>query len=157
MAFTNNFSSNPRRVLILYMQILKDTKIKKARNLGGKIGKAVLELLPDDEDTMGSIARLLTVEHLSSILGSETGRMIWNYSQGIDDELVKQTKGALTKSITSFKSFTVRSEEDLMKWISLLSADLFLRVNLDSNRNNRFPTVCTIQYYVRDINGEYIR
>jgi hypothetical protein len=134
-----------------------ETKIRKTRNLGGKIGKAVLELLPKDEDTMGSIARLLTLEHLSSCLGSETGRMVWNSSNGIDDEPVKQTKGALTKSITSFKSFSVRSKEDLSKWVSLLSTDLLLRVDLDSSRNNRFPTVCTIQFYVRDESGKIIR
>jgi nucleotidyltransferase/DNA polymerase involved in DNA repair len=139
------------------LQILEETKIRKTRNLGGKIGKAVLEMLPENEDTMGSIRRLLTLEELSTHLGSsEMGRMVYDYSNGIDYEPVKQTKGALTKSITAFKSFSVRSREDVTKWITLLATDMLLRVDVDSSRNNRFPTTCTVQFYVRGQNGEHI-
>lgn len=134
--------------------ILKETKIRKTRNLGGKIGKLVSELLPEGEDTMGSISRLLSLGDLSSCLGPEKARMVWNYSHGVDKELVKETKGALTKSITSFKSFVVQSREELTNWIRLLSSDLFLRVDLDTSRNNRFPTTCTVQYYVRGEDGK---
>ena len=49
--------------------------------------------------------------------------------------------------ITAFKSFTVRSEEDVPKWIALLATDLFARIKADFTRNSRFPTMCTVQYY----------
>jgi len=125
------------------------TKLKKARNLGGKIGSAVQNLLPPDKDTMGAIAHLLSLNELSTALGSKTGREVWNAARGIDEEPVRETKRALTKSITSFKSFTVRSVEDVPKWIALLAADLFTRVKADTSRNNRHPTMCTVQYYYR--------
>jgi nucleotidyltransferase/DNA polymerase involved in DNA repair len=123
------------------------TKLRKARNLGGKIGKEVQNLLPPDKDTMGAIARLLSLHELSSVLGSKTGLIVWNSARGIDEEPVRETKRALTKSITAFKSFTVRSIDDVPKWIALLAADLFTRVKADMSRYNRHPTMCTIQYY----------
>jgi len=122
--------------------------------MGGKIGKVVLDLLPEHEDTMGSIARLLNFNQLTLSLGDDIARMVWNYASGIDQEEVKDTKGALTKSITAFKSFTVRRREDVSKWISLLSIDVLKRVDVDSNRNNRVPTTCTVQYYIRGKNGK---
>lgn len=123
--------------------------------MGGKVGKAVLDLLPEHEDTMGSIARFLTLNQLALTLGDDAARMVWNYANGIDQEEVKDTKDALTKSITAFKSFTVRRREDVSKWISLLSIDLLKRVGVDSSRNNRFPTTCTVQYYLRGKNGKH--
>ena len=134
---------------------MKDTKLRKARNLGGKLGKHVQNLLPPNEDTMGSIAQLLSLEQLSSALGPDTGRAVWNASRGIDDEPVRETKRALTKSITAFKSFTVRNEDDVAKWITLLATDLLARVTKDTSRNSRFPTACTIQYYYRE-KGKFV-
>ena len=129
---------------------MEDTKIRKARNLGGKIGKEVMKLLPPNEDSMGSIARLLSLEQLCSTLGPDIGTQVWNASRGIDDEPVRETKRALTKSITAFKSFTVRNDNDVPKWIALLSVDLVARVQADTHRNSRSPTNCTIQYYFRE-------
>lgn len=129
---------------------LEKTKIKKARHLGGALGKKVLNLLPANDDTMGAICRILTLNQLVTALGNDAGRQVWNFARGIDDEEVRETKRALTKSITAFKSFTIRSEEDVPKWIKLLATDLFARVKNDCSRNNRFPTMCNIQYYYRD-------
>jgi len=133
---------------------MEETELRKARNLGGKIGEKVQKLLPADKDKLGSIARLLSLDQLASALGSETGRAVWNAARGIDEEPVRETKRALTKSITAFKSFTVRSEEDVPKWIALLATDLFARVKADFTRNRRFPTMCTVQYYYRQ-EGEF--
>lgn len=128
---------------------LEKTKIGKARHLGGALGKKVLNLLPANDDTMGAICRILTLNQLVTALGNDAGRQVWNFARGIDDEEVRETKRALTKSITAFKSFTIRSEEDVPKWIKLLATDLFARVKNDCSRNNRFPTMCNIQYYYR--------
>lgn len=135
---------------MLHQQLMENTKIKKARNLGGKMGKIVSSLLPPNEETLGSIARLLSLQQLTSVLGAEMGRNVWNSCRGIDEEPVRETKRALTKSITAFKSFRARNKEDVSRWIELLATDLFARIQMDQNRHNRFPTTCSVQYYYRE-------
>lgn len=128
--------------------VMNKTQIRKVRHFGGKIGKQVQSLLPPEEDTMGSIARLLSLPVLCNELGSETGRKVFDASRGIDSEPVKETIGALVKSITAFKSFprTVLHSAEMSKWILLLSSDVISRVEQDSTRNNRFPKTLSIQY-----------
>jgi hypothetical protein len=125
---------------------MDETLIRKCRNMGGKIGKQVLSLLPEGEDTMGSVARLLSLHELTQRLGRETAQRVFNAARGIDDEPVLETKGALTKSITAFKSFGATYLEDLDKWTRLLATDVVARVEQDSKRNERYPKSCNIQY-----------
>ena len=68
--------------------------------------------------------------------------------RGMDEEPVKETAGALVKSITAFKSFQKISitSGELTEWIALLATDVVSRVQLDSTRNNRYPKSCTVQY-----------
>jgi len=100
---------------------------------------------------MGAIVRLLTLEALSDALGASTARLIFNLSRGIDDEPVKSTVGALTKTITSYKSFPrVIDLIGLDKWIMLLANDLVSRVDLDLKRNHRFPKTCTVHFHCAD-------
>ena len=130
----------------LIPRLMDETPIRKCRNMGGKIGKQVLSLLPEDEDTMGSVARLLSLYELTQRLGRETAQRVFNAARGIDGEPVLETKGALTKSITAFKSFGATYLEDLGKWTRLLATDVVARVEQDSKRNERYPKSCTIQY-----------
>lgn len=163
------------------LQVMEETKIRKVRNFGGKIGKKVCEakdssikqycvkpslrlinlhllqvqaLLPPGEETMGSIARLLSLPVLCQEMGSETGRMVFDACRGIDTELVKETAGALAKSITAFKSFsrTALSSDETVKWLSLLATDVVSRVDQDCARNQRYPQSLSIQY-TRSKNG----
>ena len=127
-------------------RLMDETPIRKCRNMGGKIGKQVLSLLPEGEDTMGSVARLLSLHELTQRLGRETAQRVFNAARGIDDEPVLETKGALTKSITAFKSFGATYLEDLDKWTRLLATDVVARVEQDSKRNERYPKSCNIQY-----------
>ena len=130
----------------LIPRLMDETPIRKCRNMGGKIGKQVLSLLPEDEDTMGSVARLLSLYELIQRLGRGTAQRVFNAARGIDGEPVLETKGALTKSITAFKSFGATYLEDLDKWTRLLATDVVARVEQDSKRNERHPKSCNIQY-----------
>lgn len=129
-------------------RVMNETEIRKVRNLGGKVGKQVLALLPPGEaTTMGSIARL-SLPVLCENLGNDIGKMVYNACRGMDEEPVKETAGALVKSITAFKSFqkiSINSGE-LTEWIALLATDVGSRVQMDSARNNRYPKSCTVQY-----------
>ena len=81
-------------------KVMEETQIKKARMLGGKLGKKVQSLLPDCESTMGSIARLMPLHQLQKALGIESGRWVFDACRGIDSEEVKATLKVLPKSIT---------------------------------------------------------
>ena len=124
--------------------------IKSVRNFGGKLGEKVLRLLPFENGTMGNVAKLLSLGDLCKALGDEKGKYVFDISRGIDKEPVKSTKGALAKSITAFKSFAPVTIDGMENWIKLLATDILSRIDNDSKRNNRFPKVCTIQYYYRE-------
>ena len=130
----------------LIPKLMEETPIRKCRNMGGKVGKAALSLLPEDEDRMGSIARLLSINDLAQKLGRETAQRVFNVARGVDNEAVQETKGALTKSIMAFKSFGATYLEGLDKWTRLLATDVVARVEQDSKRNERYPKSCNIQY-----------
>ena len=85
--------------------LMEETQLRKARMLGGKLGKRVSALLPEFETTMGSISRLLSLDQLEKALGEESARWVFDACRGIDYEEVKPTLKVLPKSITAFKSF----------------------------------------------------
>lgn len=156
---------------------MDQTQIKKARMLGGKLGKRVsssfyflilllirsdssihyvqvLSLLPENETTMGSISRLLSLDDLIKGVGEESGKWVFNACRGICNEEVKSTLKVLPKSITAFKSFSGVGYPELEKWTELLATDIMKRVELDSGRNNRTPKSCTLGYTIEY--GKYI-
>jgi nucleotidyltransferase/DNA polymerase involved in DNA repair len=119
------------------------------RNLGGKIGKAVVGIFPEGiEPTMGNCRSYLSLPQLSTLLGSETAQRVFDNARGIDDEEVKETAGALVKSITAFKSFfqTSIDSNEVISWVNLLATDIISRVKQDMQRNSRYPKSCTVHY-----------
>jgi len=137
--------------------LMEQTPIRKCRNMGGKVGKKIQEaLLSEDEDKMGSIARLLSLNELVGVLGSDTGRRVFDVARGIDHEPVEETKGTLTKSITAFKSFSATDFDGLVRWIELLGTDVEDRVEKDFVRNQRYPRSCTVHYYFLDSRNDRI-
>jgi len=127
-------------------KVLDETPLRKIRNLGGKVGKKVLELLPENQDTLASVVRYLSLNQLSEALGEKTGRFVYDLCCGVDNEPVKETVGALTKSITAFKSFGSTGPDAIIKWIRLLASDLVARAEIDGARNRRVPKLCAIHY-----------
>jgi nucleotidyltransferase/DNA polymerase involved in DNA repair len=106
----------------------------------------VISLLPEGHNTLGSVASHLSLPELMQALDAKTGRLVFDLCQGVDHEPVKETVGALTKSITAFKSFQKTEANGVLKWIQLLASDIVNRVELDSARNQRTPRLCNIQY-----------
>ena len=99
-----------------------------ARLLGGKLGKRVIAMLPDcDSETLGSIARLLSLDALTKTLGEESARWVFDACRGIDHEEVRSTEKVLPKSITAFKSFPKVCYPELTKWTTLLARDIMGR------------------------------
>ena len=130
--------------------VMNETPIRKVRNLGGKIGKSVAALLPEGmEPTMGNLANYLSLPEMSEVLGPETAQRVFDNARGMDEEEVKETVGALVKSITAFKSFFQASLEsnDVLNWFNLLATDIVSRVQQDVQRNSRYPKSCTVQYH----------
>ncbi|KAL7499160.1 hypothetical protein ACHAWT_008865 [Skeletonema menzelii] len=135
--------------------VMDETEIRKARMLGGKLGKKVASLLPPElatdkkKATLGCVAGLLTLDDLVSGLGEENGRWVFDACRGIEHEEVKSTLKVLPKSITAFKSFPKVSYPELEKWTALLARDVMKRVQLDNNRNNRIPRAVTVGYTMK--------
>ncbi len=164
-----------------FPSVLADTKIKKVRNFGGKLGKTVLKLLfqyqrQNDPSTNSNETEADGVERLKSTatmadlnqiplpflmqsksLSEESARFVYYAGQGIDHEEVKETSGALVKSITAFKSFTAtKSHTEIFdRWLTLLANEIVERVARDSQRNKRYPKSCTLNYtYYTTPNGQ---
>ena len=137
--------------------VMDETVIKKARMLGGKLGKKVVSLLPPDaatltgkeKATLGCVAKLLSLDDLVLGLGEENGRWVYDACRGIEYEEVRSTLKVLPKSITAYKSFPKVCYPELEKWTSLLARDVMKRVQLDNARNHHIPRAITVGYTMK--------
>jgi len=163
-----------------FINVLAETKITKVRNFGGKFGKTVLKLISkyqqeqpwnqtneSDADALVRLKSTATMGDLSQIplpfliqsksLSKESANFIFSASHGIDHEEVKETSGALVKSITAFKSFmaTKSHAEIFDRWLNLLATEIIERVTRDTVRNKRYPKSCTLNFtYYTTPNGQ---
>jgi len=136
------------------MNVMKETKLSKVRNFGGKLGKALTALLPAsmESPTMGSIARLFSLPQLEEHFETSTARFIFRACRGCDDEPVEaKNTHNVVKSITAFKSLPRSGFEDVqdsgfIQWLLLLVQEVVTRVHTDAERNHRYPRNCTIHY-----------
>jgi DNA polymerase eta len=140
--------------------LMAETKVRKVRNFGGKLGKKVLDLLysqsgsqqsKDDFTTSATMRDLsqLSLPLLQKNFSAETAQFVFQACQGIDNEEVTETSGALVKSITAFKSFTAtasNNKEEVHSWLKLLAKEIAERVAQDAARNHRYPKTCTLNY-----------
>jgi len=99
-------------------------KINKIRNLGGKLGHHVVEVLRTD-----SVAKIadLSRQSLESTLGRDVGCRIHDIVRGIDESrVVAQTR---TKSMLSQKMFvpSIERPEKTHAWLAVFANDLILR------------------------------
>jgi DNA polymerase eta len=128
---------------------LRNIKIQKVRNFGGKLGKQILQKFlsgSDESATMEDLAQI-PLPVLQKSLSSDTAQFVYLAARGIDREAVKETTGALVKSITAFKSFTATSDkEEIETWLEVLSSEVISRVQKDTSRNHRYPKSCTLNY-----------
>mmetsp|Transcript_2712 Transcript_2712/g.5851 ORF Transcript_2712/g.5851 Transcript_2712/m.5851 type:complete len:369 (-) Transcript_2712:1957-3063(-) len=92
----------------------------------------------------------------SKLLSNDSAQFVFSASQGINHEAVKNTSGALVKSITAFKSFaaTKNHNEIFDRWLVVLAKEIIERVARDTVRNKRYPKSCTLNYtYYTTSNG----
>jgi nucleotidyltransferase/DNA polymerase involved in DNA repair len=96
--------------------------------------------------TMDMIAQI-PLPVLESHFSHETAQFIFEACQGIDNEPVKSTLGALVKSITAFKSFPpTKSTTEVRNWFTLMTKEIVDRVRKDTERNHRYPKSCTLNF-----------
>ncbi|CAJ1958840.1 unnamed protein product [Cylindrotheca closterium] len=137
--------------------VMETTKIRKVRNFGGKLGKKVIHTVLDEKKdaTMGDLAQVplpVLLHHFSQ----ETALLVFDACRGNDNEQVKETTGALVKSITAFKSFTATNQvAEIQKWLNIIANEIVARVAKDKVRNKRYPKTCTLNYtYYTTRNGQ---
>eukprot|EP00898_Chlorokybus_atmophyticus_P004478 jgi/Chlat1/5030/Chrsp32S04993 len=80
--------------------LLKDLPVKKLKQLGGKLGAAIVEQL--GIGTIGELARVRE-DRLQSLFGQNTGTWLWRASRGLHDEAVQER--VLPKSHSCGKTF----------------------------------------------------
>jgi DNA polymerase eta len=159
--------------------MLEATPIRKCRHLGGKVGKMVEQLLPEDvPKTMGSIAQYLSLPMLrQGLKNSDLAQKVFDLARGIDIEPVESktpnASAILTKSITAFKSLNFAPNDagssdgsrntagsghtiaEASQWIELLVKEIVSRVERDTQRNARYPRNCVVQYHAPSSKQEY--
>lgn len=134
--------------------VMQETPLSKVRNFGGKLGQAVLSMLPPSVPrTMGSVAQYLSLPQLQKhFKGESTPQFIFDACRGHDDEPVEaKNSGNLVKSITAFKSLPRALNVDLedpacLQWVALLVQEVMSRVEADTHQNSRYPRNCTLHY-----------
>lgn len=139
-----------------FSNVLQITKIRKVRHFGGKLGKQVLKLLQETTSNTavldGDAATMMDLQQvplpvLQKHFSEDTANFVFEACRGIDHESVKETTGALVKSITAFKSFPPTSNiNEIQNWLSLMATEVVDRVATDSLRNHRYPKTCTLSY-----------
>ena len=139
-----------------FPSLLQTTKIRKVRHFGGKLGKQVLNVLREyssnpaffdaDSATMEDLQQV-PLPVLQQRFSEETAHFVFEACRGVDEEAVRETTGALVKSITAFKSFPATSQlAEIQNWLTLMSNEVVTRVAKDSARNHRYPKTCTLNY-----------
>jgi hypothetical protein len=100
----------------------------------------------DENATMGDL-RQVPLPALQQHVSQETAQFVFDACRGVDNEAVKETTGALVKSITAFKSFPATSNRsEIQDWFVLLAGEVTSRVANDTARNCRYPKSCTLSY-----------
>ncbi|KAI9682670.1 MAG: DNA-directed DNA polymerase eta rad30 [Trizodia sp. TS-e1964] len=126
---------------------LKDIKLTKIRNLGGKLGARIANVFKTE-----SIQDLLQVEleQLKREFGEESGAWIYETIRGVD--LSEVTPRTQIKSMLSAKSFrpAVNSPEVAAKWLRIFVADIFSRlVEEGILENKRRPKTMALHHRQR--------
>ncbi|CAH8463839.1 unnamed protein product [Schistosoma bovis] len=119
--------------------LLENTHISKIRNLGGKLGSAVVKQLKIE--TLGQLSSI-PLSVLTKEFGEKTSKWLHDLSHGIDHEVV--TTRSLPKSVGCSKNFlgraTLTSSEQIKRWLLCLAEEIFERLDVDYHQHQRYPT-----------------
>ncbi|XP_011304754.1 DNA polymerase eta-like [Fopius arisanus] len=120
--------------------------VNKVRNLGGKIGKTLMENL--NCNVMSDLMRF-TLQDLLKVFDEKTADWLFNIARGVDNEPV--TPRLICKSIAASKNFfgkaAITDLEGLKEWVGELAGDLVERLEQDFEDNNRRATTLTVCYH----------
>ncbi|CAH8834024.1 unnamed protein product [Trichobilharzia szidati] len=119
--------------------LLENTPISKIRNLGGKLGSAVIKQF--NIETLGQLSTV-PISLLSKEFGEKTAIWLHDLSRGIDHESV--VSRSLAQSVGCSKNFMGRAmlttSGQIKRWLLCLTEELYERLDDDYNQNQRYPT-----------------
>jgi len=130
-------------------RLMSTVSLTSLRGFGGKMGTTIVNLLPAEvigENRVISPALIKTYSSLADferIFGAKNAAYIWDCLSGIDDDQVLAR--ARIKSIVAAKQFPLTKDiESVLKWLMLLSSEIYERVSFDSQEFSREPKSLTI-------------
>ncbi|XP_015111234.1 DNA polymerase eta [Diachasma alloeum] len=127
-------------------ELFSSIPVNRVRNLGGKIGKTLMENLGCRvmSDLLG-----LSLEQLARTFDERTAKWLFGVARGVDQEPV--TPRLICKSIAASKNFFGRAAivdlEGLRGWVGELAGDLEERLQQDLEDNRRRATTLTVCYH----------
>ncbi|KAF8570658.1 hypothetical protein P879_05374 [Paragonimus westermani] len=123
--------------------LLNATPVSKIRNLGGKLGTAVIERF--HVNTLGELAQI-SLSELSKALGEKTAQWLHDLCRGYDSEAV--TPRCLPQSVGCSKNFVGRSllstTSQIEHWLRCLADELIERLLEDRQLYSRRATRLTL-------------
>nr|XP_021547680.1 DNA polymerase eta isoform X5 [Neomonachus schauinslandi] len=129
-------------------QLFSQMPISKIRNLGGKLGASVIEIL--GVEYMGELTQF-TESQLQSHFGEKNGSWLYAMCRGIEHDPVKPRK--LPKTIGCGKNFPGKTAlatcEQVQWWLLQLAHELEERLTKDRNDNDRVATQLAVSIHVQ--------
>lgn len=127
-------------------EMYKETRIKKVRNLGGKLGEELIEKLK--VEYMSELKKF-SLNTLQSSFGLKNGEVVYWLCRGIDNEPVRPRQ--LPKSVGCSKNFQgkemLANKSDVYKWLCNLLNEVWERLEKERVTNNRVATLFTVGCY----------
>lgn len=129
-------------------QLFSHIPISKVRNLGGKLGASVIEIL--GVEYMGELTQF-TESQLQSHFGEKNGSWLYAMCRGIEHDPVKPRQ--LPKTIGCSKNFpgktALATREQVQWWLLQLAQELEERLTKDRNDNDRVATQLAVSIRVQ--------
>ncbi|XP_054425388.1 DNA polymerase eta [Pteronotus mesoamericanus] len=129
-------------------QLFKHMPINKVRNLGGKLGASVTEIL--GIEYMGELTQF-TESQLQSHFGEKNGSWLYAMCRGIEHDPVRPRQ--IPKSIGCGKNFpgqtALVTREQVQWWLLQLAQELEERLIKDRNDNDRVATQLAVSIRVQ--------
>ncbi|XP_036724508.1 DNA polymerase eta [Balaenoptera musculus] len=129
-------------------QLFSQVPISKIRNLGGKLGASVIEIL--GVEYMGELTQF-TESQLQSHFGEKNGSWLYAMCRGIEHEPVRPRQ--IPKTIGCGKNFpgktALAAPEQVQWWLLQLAQELEERLIKDRNNNDRVATQLAVSIRVQ--------
>lgn len=129
---------------------IRDTHILKLRQLGGKLGKSLVEKYPEIQSIKD--LQKLSLKQLASDFGERIGSYLFNSSRGNDSDPVGNYDRESSNSFQSSKIFSVplSSLAQIENWLKIFSCELFRRNQSNFKASKRKPTKITVKMKTKD-------